>query len=172
MHVTKSTREKLLAVGAIGAFALVWAVLVIPALMVSAWFAAMAPPFQYVLYNVGFYLFTVVVVYLPYWYLRGKRVKWEKVLIAGLATWILFSFVIDMWEPPQFLGWNGAILITNETSLPGTAVDAMTAWCWNALGVPYSNALYICTYVITPIITIIIAVLIFKANSVWKGLGV
>lgn len=168
-RLKKSTQEKLLAIGVITAFALIWAAFVLPYLMGAGWFAALVPPVQYVIYNIGFYLFTVVIVYLPYWWVAKTKVKWEKTLIAGLATWVLFSFVIDMWEPPQYLSTAGVVLITNATSLPGTAVDAMTAWWWSNLGIPTAS-LYTFTYIITPILAIITAALVFSANAVWKGL--
>lgn len=166
-------KKEVLAVLMFGFFAVTWVFGLIPVLVSSVWFTTLIPPFQYILYNFGYYLMTVMFVYIPYAAMyKNEHVKLLTLLRSGLAQWILFSFVLDMLQPPMFLKTNGQVAITDSGALPGVSVDSMTAWLWQQVGIPNAPILFDMVYFITPIIAVIISVVLFNADSVWGMMGI
>jgi hypothetical protein len=94
-------------------------------------------------------------------------------LKIGLAGWLLFSFIYDLWQPPNNISPQGQILITAQQSLPNTAVDAMLRYVWSGI-IPANifvngiSLLFIAVYAFSPIITVLLMIILFKPSLVKK----
>jgi len=145
----------------------------LPKMMNSGWFTGLIPPLQYFSYNLGFILLTIVLLGTPVsWVLKQKIHIWT-MLKGGIGSWLIFSFILDMWQPPFAFSTNGIILIPSSESLVGTSVDYMVGWVYMKIfpfqeiimtipGIGKISFLFILVYFITPIITVFIAALLFK----------
>ncbi len=148
----------------------IYVLLVLPPLQSSSGFEALPPPLQYVAYNFGFYLLFSGVIGTLVSQAVYHRITTVGVLISGLGTFVLFSFVYDMLQPPFALSPSGQFIISQNGTLAGTAVDYMTAWSWSQVGIS-GPALYYMTYAVTPILAIIVSVLVLGAGRFLKVYG-
>ncbi len=141
-----------------------WILGIVPTLINSAVFTNLHPILQYTVYNVGFVLLLgatagfIIAVFL------GHKVGFLSLLINGLASFLFFSFVLDMYQPPFAVDPSGKFVIPVQGTLVGTSVDYMTATIWAQAGIS-GPFLFIATYGITPIIAILIAVVLLGGNK-------
>lgn len=155
----------------------------LPGMMNSKWFTELIPPFQYFLYNVGFILLTVVLLGVPISHTLKNKVHFETMLRSGISSWLIFSFILDLWQPPFSIGTQGTQLIPNSASLVGTSVDYMLGWVYTKI-LPFDlsslfsipiignvSVLFILIYFITPIISVVVSALLLKPGLLGKLLG-
>ena len=148
-------------------FGLAWMTVVVPGLMDSSSWTEMTPVGQFIVYNIGlFFILTVFFGGMVSWLLH-KRLSILAMLVNGLAGFMFFSFVLDMFEPPFVLNHAGEFIIQNGDTLSGAAVDYMTAWVWQGIGI-HGTMLYNFTYIVTPILAVIVTVLLLGANRFLK----
>ncbi len=168
----------------IGSIAFLSLVLIcfLPFLMESIWFTDLIPPFQYLLYNIGFILLTIVLIGAPISHLLKRKVHLLTMFRSGLSTWLIFSFIMDMWQPPFAYNMSGELLISGKESLVGTSVDYMLGWIYTKL---FTNSLlevqipllgnisllFLLIYFITPILSVICAALLFKPKALARMFG-
>ncbi len=154
----------------------------LPTMMASIWFTNLVPPLQYLLYNLGFILLTIVLIGAPISHALKKKVNLLTMLRGGISSWLIFSFIMDMWQPPFAISQSGSILIADSESLVGTSVDFMLAWVYtNILNIPHAilklpfigdvSLLFLLVYFITPILSVVIAAVIFKPGFLIKLVG-
>ncbi len=162
-----------------GILGLLWAFIVTPILTSAPWFLFLNPVVAYLLYNVGWILLISAIFggFVAHFLVsEGNVVHMFRV---GIATWIGFSFLFDMWQPPLYLSTGGQVLIPLGTAaLENTAVDAMTAYVWqsilgNEVMLQYSgiSLWFILTYVVTPVIALVVMALILKPKQFLKLLN-
>lgn len=159
-----------LAVGGILIFGAAFA-LVIPQFQSANWFLSLNPVEQYILWNLGIILlFTGIFGVLVNAALR-KRFSIANILLHGIAGFIVFSFVIDMIEPPFALNAMGQFIIPAGATLEGTSVDFMTAWLYQtAFGIS-GPLLFWLTYLVTPALAIILFVIVLGPKKLLKIYG-
>jgi len=175
----KVERSELVALVCFSAFSVIWIIVVVPNLIIAAWFQSLVPPLQYIIYNSGYITLTIFLIDIPYIVMeKGSGTTLAKLVLPGLGLWLLFSFVLDMLQPPFYVATNGTMAITNAQALPNVAVDAMMTWVWIQVGVVATNmifgvsVLFLAVYVLTPIIAIVITIIFFKPSIVWSALGI
>ncbi len=83
-----------------------------------------------------------------------KRYSLGSLFVNGLATFAVFSFVIDMLAPPFALNGQGQFIIPAGQTLEGTSVDYMTAWLYQTAFGLSGPALFWATYLVTPAIAL------------------
>lgn len=166
------TKQEWYLFGFLTIFAIVWVLAIIPYLAYSIQFTKLNPVVQYLVYNLGFIMLTIVLINVPFKLITSKSVNLKDMIKIGIAGWLLFSFIFDLWQPPNYLSPDGTVLITNDQALPDTSVDAMLTYLWSF--VIHSNVfvhglslLYIAVYFITPIIVVGIMIAVLKP-SVFK----
>lgn len=155
-------------------FAVFSFILVIPYSQNSEDFQTLNPVLQYILFNLGFIVFSIVFINIPFRFFTGKKIKIIDMFKIGLAGWLLFSFIFDLWQPPYYLSTDGEVLIKSQQALPFTAVDGMLAYLWSFL-IPANflinnfSLLYIAVYIFTPIITVFTMMVLFKPDVIKKA---
>ncbi|PIU76022.1 hypothetical protein COS75_01215 [Candidatus Pacearchaeota archaeon CG06_land_8_20_14_3_00_35_12] len=140
--------------------------------MVSSWFIEAVPPLRYLLYNVGFILLTILIFGVPLTYVIHQKLHLFKMIKYGFSSWLAFSFLLDIWQPPLAWGANGTLLITNLGSLVGTSVDYMSGWFWlkvfpsiNQIFIGKISLLFVFVYFLTPILIAFIIALILRPKE-------
>lgn len=166
-------RDEFVLLGLLAIFAAFWVFLVEPYLGTSQIFLGLNPVVQYVIFNVGFIIFAIVIINIPYLLTFHEHIGFFRMLRIGFAGWLLFSFIFDLWQPPYFLSPSGQILITIQQALPNTAVDAMLTWIWsqiipNIIIVNGLSLLYLFVYGITPVLATLAMIFILKPNAFRK----
>lgn len=156
-------------------FAVVWVIGITPMLENSSYFSKLNPVIQYVSFNLGFIFLTVVLINLPYRIVTKTKVSLKNMLKLGIVGWLLFSFIYDLWQPPNYLSPSGHVLIVNQQALPNTAVDAMLTYLWsfvvpNGMMIHGISLLYISVYFFTPIITVSVMILLFRPNIIKQAI--
>lgn len=152
-------------------------------IMYSAWFTSLIPPLQYLLFNLGFILLMVVFLGAPVSYVFQRKIHIWTMFRSGVGSWLLLSFILDLWQPPFAFGVGGQPLIPTAESLVGTSVDYMLGWTYGRI-MPFQHVilsvpiigkvslLFLLVYFLTPIFAIFIAALLFKpkvlARLLWK----
>jgi len=162
----KIERIELAAIITLAVFSIVWIVVVLP-YMIDSWFSTLIPPFQYILYNLGFITLSTVLMGIPLSFFVKRKLNLSGIFRGGLASWLSFSFVLDMLQPPLAYSSAGALLITDKASLAGVAVDTVAGWLWNQVGISGST-LFTFVYVVTPLIAVIVAALLLKPKELMK----
>lgn len=168
----KINKLELILLGLMTVFALVWVLIVTPYMEQSNTFANLNPVFQYILFNTGFILLSIVFINIPVKLVSKKKINFITMVKVGLAGWLLFSFIFDLWQPPNYLSPTGQILIPAQSALPNTAVDAMLTYLWSFI-IPQTlvmgySLVYIFVYFITPIIAVFAMILLLKPSMVIK----
>lgn len=169
----KITWQDLLILAGVVGFAVLWIFVIIPIMSTGNWYYSLNPVLQYLLFNIGFLALITIFFGLPFALNSKSERKILKTFLYGLSSYIIISFIIDMWLPPYYLSPSGQILITSNAAFSYTAVDAMTSWLWNAAGIVYgTHAIYIMTYVITPIIAGVFSIILFRPEIILGAFGV
>src|SRR5689334_19435697 len=82
-------------------FAILWVSLVTPFFENSVYFASLNPILQFFSFNVGFILMSIVLINVPFKILTTHKVNFFDMIRVGLSGWALFSFIFDLWQPPN-----------------------------------------------------------------------
>jgi len=154
----------------------------LPKTMSSQWFTNLIPPLQYLIYNMGFILLTVIIFGVPISLIFKRDMPIWTMVRSGLSSWLVFSFILDLWQPPFAFGTSGEYLITSQESLIGTSVDYMVGWIYMRLfptnsmilNIPIIgklSMLFVLTYFITPILATFIIALLLKPKVFAKLLS-
>ena len=166
-------RDEAILMSGFGILGLSWAFVVTPLLTSASWFVFLNPVAAYLLYNIGWILLISAVFggFVAHFLIEeGNIIHMFRV---GIATWIGFSFLFDMWQPPLYLSTRGQVLIPLGTqALENTAVDAMTAYVWQSFfgSIVQSEIFgislwFVLTYVVTPALALIVMGLILKPKQ-------
>lgn len=170
----KITREEWIIIGAVLTFAIIWILFITPTMMYSEWFASLLPPIQYLIYHVGHIILTFIVFGTPTGYTIKKRVDLMGTIRGGIFSWLMISFIIDIWIAPFAISTDGRIMITKSETLVGTSVDYMVAWTYSRLfpgvsdvfvTIPFLRTfslLFVLTYFLTPILAAFLMALFLK----------
>lgn len=154
----------ILAVGAILA-------LLIPQFQAAPWFLSLNPVEQYLLWNLGVALLFTGFFGVLISKALHKRSSIGNILLHGLASFAVFSFLVDMLSPPFALNAQGQFLIPAGASLEQTSVDYMTAWLYQtAFGVS-GPLLFWLTYLVTPAIAILLFLVILGPKKLLRIYG-
>lgn len=131
--------------------------LAIPFLQSSPEFLSLNPVEQYIVWNAGVaLLFTGFFGVLIATALKKKKqYTIGEIFVNGLASFAVFSFVIDMLEPPYALNAMGQFIIPAGATLEGTSVDFMTAWLYQTAFGVQGPLLFWLTYLVTPILAVV-----------------
>lgn len=163
-------KDEFVLLGLLAVFAALWVFLIEPYLGQSQIFLGLNPILQYVLFNVGFIVFAIVIINVPYLVSFHEHIGFFRMIRVGFAGWLLFSFIFDLWQPPYFLSPSGQVLITVQQALPNTAVDAMLTYVWSSI-IPNNitinglSFLYLFVYGVTPILATLAMIFILKPNA-------
>src|SRR5437867_3587806 len=138
-------------------------ILLLPMVETSDWFASLNPVEAYLVFNVGYYLLFAGVAGAVVTRALRKPLNLYNLLVGGLGAFLLFSFVLDMYEPPFAISPDGTFAIsTSGGTLAQTSVDYMTGWVWTQVGFSGPSVYYL-TYLVTPIIAVLVAVFLLGA---------
>lgn len=147
-------------------FALVWVIFIIPFLSTNSQFQSLIPPFQYIIYNIGYILISVVSFGTIFSLLTQKSYNFGKAIVYGFSIWISFSFVFDMWQPPFVIDTQGNDVVLNSSSFINASIDRTFVYLFNTFLpnvkttiIPIFNysLLYVLVYGLVPILGILIA---------------
>ncbi len=174
------TTDEWFVIGSIAALATTLIAL-LPPMMNSPWFTDLIPPIQYLIYNIGFILLTIVLIGVPISYLHDQAIEYWNVFRSGVSSWLIFSFILDVWQPPFAFGTNGSSLINDPHSLYGASVDHMLGWVYlhfvdptvffNLPVLGPVSFLFILIYFITPICAVFVSALLFKPGFLVSMFG-
>lgn len=145
---------------AVGVILLVGALLAvsIPFFQDSPDFLQLNPVEQYIVWNLGISLIFVGFFGVLISSALKKKYTLGNLFLHGLVTFGVFSFVIDMLEPPFALNSSGQFIIPAGQTLEGTSVDYMVGWLYQtAFGVS-GPALFWAVYLVTPALALIVFV--------------
>ena len=168
------SKDEWLVIGSIFFAALVL-ISILPKIMNSTWFTSLAPPFQYLAFNLGFILLTIVMFGIPTTFFLKQKIYFWTMLRGGIGSWLIFSFMLDLWQPPFTFGVSGKQIILDSGTLVGTSVDCMLGWMYMHI-LPFQiqgvflilpvigkiSLLFMMIYFFTPIISVIVAAFLFK----------
>ena len=169
----KVTRSELYLFLFLTIFSIFWISFVTPLLTKSDQFARLNPVVQYLTYNIGLMMLTIVMINLPYKFVMNRPIDLKDMIKVGIMGWLLFSLIFDMFQPPYYLSTTGQILITSQQALPNTAIDAVFTYLWSFLIPPNIfihglSLLYISVYLFSPVITVAVMIILFKPTLVKK----
>ena len=178
-HISISIDEWFV-IGSITALATVLIAL-LPLIMNDAWFTNLIPPLQYLIYNIGFILLTIVLIGVPLSYAQAHAIEYWSMFRNGVSSWLIFSFIFDVWQPPYAYGTIGHALITDVHSLYGASADHMLGWVYLHFIDPslfvslpflgHISILFVLVYFVTPIVAVIISALLFKSGFLLSMFG-
>ncbi len=121
-------REGAIIIGGVAIFGASWAFIGLPLLTGTPWFYGLNPLLAYPLYNIGWVALLAVVFGGPMAYLAFDEQRIFEMFKVGMGSWLLFSWVYDLWQPAFYLSTAGQVLIPLGTaSLENTSIDAFTA---------------------------------------------
>ena len=161
--MNKIDKEEWKIIAGLAAFSAVWILFVVPYLTGSADWNSMNPVLQYMLYNLGFILFTVASFGAILTMAFKQKFNTSNAFRNGISSWLGFSWVIDMWQPPNYIDTMGNVVITNAAALPNTSVDGMFVYIFDTLMpflkttvVPFFNvsAEWVVVYMAVPLLTV------------------
>jgi hypothetical protein len=152
-----------------------WAFIMVPYLTSQTWFLTLHPLFAYILYNIGWILLITVIFGGLVSVAIYKKNRLLNMVKWGSVSWICFSLVGDLWQPPLFLSPSGQVLIPlGGQNLESVAVDAMAATLWQQFFALFGVKLqgswlwFFFTYVVTSIIGILLMALILTPKQFVK----
>ncbi len=147
----------------ISVFGAVWFALVVPGMAGSEWWQGLSVYGKWVVYNAGMFAVITGLFGGLVSIILSHRLSVVQMLVNGLAGFMVFSFVLDVYQPPYVIDKAGTWLITGGDTLAEAASDFMVATAWEALGAG-GSMLYYLTYIVTPIMVVIGAVFLFGLN--------
>jgi hypothetical protein len=159
-------------------FSLLLIAFVVPFITMNVWFTSQNPVLQYLLFNLGFISLACATFGVAFSFVFLRKFDIIKAFEGGLALWLSFSFVVDMWQPPYYLSQAGQPLITNTASGIGASVDAMWAWIFNSvipslagMTVFGISMLYMAVYVFVPLATLLFSAFLLSDGQFFKWVG-
>lgn len=155
---------KLILLAGLIIFGITWSLVVIPGLMTSAYWQGLNPIGQYFVYNIGMFLIISVMFGGFVSWILTKQINLVQMFLNGFAGFLVFSFVLDMLQPPYAIGTSGAFQISSGTTLVGASVDYMVGWSWMQMGV-HGSAVYYLTYAVTPALALFFGALLLGLNK-------
>lgn len=176
-------QSKIKIIVSIALFALVWNILIINFLANWDSFKQINPVFQYILYNLGFVALSIATIGVVLSLVRKKHLDLKTAIIDGILSFLLFSLVFDLWQPPFAYDAQGNSLIKDSKSLIGASVDEMLGYVFISLFpniqktmIPFINVsfLYVAIYILVPVVwTILIAVALMRGEFIkWAKTGI
>lgn len=145
--------------------------LLIPFFQSSPDFLALNPVEQYLLWNLGISLIFVAFFGVLISTALKKRYSLASIFVHGIATFAVFSFVIDNLSPPFALNSAGEFIIPGGATLEGTSVDYMLAWLYSTwLGIQ-GPALFWAVYLATPALAVIAFALVLGPKRLLRIYG-
>lgn len=168
-------KTEILVVFGFALLGLLWSFLIVPAMTSQSWFLTLNPVPAYFAYNTGWILLVSMVFGGLVSHFAMSEGNIGHVFRVGIASWITFSFLFDMWQPPLYLSYGGLVLIPLGTpALENTAVDAMAAYVWHVILGNYVHIIlfdgislwFVLTYGATSAIAILVMVLILRPRQV------
>jgi len=159
-------REKIIVL-VLALFSAIWCLFIMPTFMNSGWFTTLIPPFQYLLFNLGFLAVFILIAGFPISYFANNHeIKIKDSLRWGFGLWLGSSMIIDLWQPPYYVDTSGNLLILNPnpSALTGTAIDSVMVWIWRELNIS-GPALFYLTYLLTPIIAALFLALVLAPRQ-------
>ncbi len=162
--------SEFIAICSIALFSGVWAIFILPWLTASGIFLGLNPVFQYILFNLGFITLTIVIFGGIFAFAQKKTDHFTAMFRAGIATWLGFSFILDLWQPPFYLSSAGQALITQGAALPQTSVDAMMVYIWGLVGAT-GFSLYLMVYFMTPIVATVVMAILLSPEKFFNFIG-
>jgi hypothetical protein len=162
-------------------FGILYVTIALPTLTTSQWFSQQTPLIQYLIFNIGFIAVTAIVFGLPYAHVTSKKFDVFGVLKSGIATWIGFSLVLDLLQPPLYVSPMGKITMMDASGLPNTSIDATITYLWqtfancpntiiNVFGQQVST-LFIAVYLVTPVLGAVVAAYLLEPKMFEQCIG-
>lgn len=179
---TAIDKTKLKIILAIAVFALVWNILITQFLTTWDTFRQINPILQYVIYNLGFIALAIATVGVILSFARKRELDIRTAVIDGILSFLLFSLVFDLWQPPFVYDAQGNSLILDNKSLTSASSDGMLGYIFTSLFpsiqhsfISFTNIsfLYFAIYILVPIVlTIVIAVALTRGEFIkWTKAG-
>jgi hypothetical protein len=154
---------KMIALGSIVLFGVIWIFAVVPGMISSQWFQALNPIEQYGIYNTGVYIILVGMIGGVISLALSGRVEPISMAVDGFSAFLIFA-TLDLWQPPMAIGQDGTFLYSTQGAmLGGTSIDYAAGWTFQQIGFS-GGSIYALTYIILPIMFIVVAVLVFGLN--------
>lgn len=153
-------------------FGVVWQLLIVPFLP-FLW-VGLNPVLQYLIFNLGFVFLFVAIVGVGFSLLTTHEVDLWCMVRGGIGAFIVFSFALDLWQPPFAYGSCGQLLIPSELSLVGASVDRMVGFVFESLFGSFGNfslfemcfsLKYVFIYVLVPILAFLVAAFLFTPKK-------
>lgn len=143
-----------------------WSFVLIPSFTQSEWFLGLNPVEQYVIINFGVSMLIIVGFGAFITWMLYKRTPIVPVLINGFASFLILTFVYDMWQTPFGVGMNGENLLADASpsSLVYGDIDLALWYVWTNIFGLSGEIVYWLTYLVVPIIAIIMAIFLFGLN--------
>ncbi len=146
-------------------FGIIWA-LMMPTIAINPLYLSLAPPLQYITYNIGVLLLITAVLGTPLDYFFENKVSILGMIKSGIFSFTIFA-VLDLWQPPLAYSQAGVIVITEAEALPGAAIDRAIGWIWTLVGIPDTN-LFLFVYVVAPILMLLAAAILLRPDQLLK----
>ncbi len=161
----KIEESELIIIAFFAIFGIAWMRYALPCLQYSDFFISLNPPETYILYNIGIITLFVVVFGIPVGYFIKGNINIIDSIRGGFASFIGFSFFLDMWSTPFAWNTNGILSISpTSDNIEKASVDYMVGWTFQQFNIQ-GSMLYLAVYVLIPIISIIIMALILKPKE-------
>ena len=114
-------------------FGAVWFALVVPGMAGSEWWQGLSVYGKWVVCNAGMFAVITGLFGGLVSIILSHRLSVVQMLVNGLAGFMVFSFVLDVCQPPYVIDKAGTWLITGGDTLAEAASDFMVATAWEAL---------------------------------------
>lgn len=159
-------------------FAVVWVLLVLPMLVVDTTWISLAPPFKYLIYNLGFIALTCVSFGLTLSLWKNEYSLFN-IFKNGITSWLGISFVYDLWQPPFYINKLGDTIQSEKISaLADATSDGTLFYIYNNIFPSLKNTiffdislLYVCIYIFTPFLIILLMLYVFSSFKFFRNAG-
>ena len=156
---------KLILVISLALFGVLWFSLILPSFSETQTWLLMNPLQQYILYNIGFFFIITVFFGGLVSFSLTHKLNLIQMFMNGMAGFLFFSFVIDIYQPPFVVGGDGTLLIdASSGTMAGASVDYMLYFVYTSIGIS-GSALYNMVYIVTPALVVVCTVLLLGLNK-------
>ena len=161
----KIEESELIIIAFFAVFGIAWMWYILPWLQYSEFFINLNPPETYIVYNTGIIALFVAVFGIPVGYFISGKINILDSIRGGFASFIGFSFFLDMWSSPLAWTTNGILSVApTSDNIEKASVDYMAGWMFQQFNVQ-GSLLYLTVYVLVPIISIFIMAFILKPKE-------
>lgn len=161
----KIEKIELIIIACFAIFGVIWVWYILPWLQYSKFYLALNPIGAYVVYNTGIITLFIAFFGIPVGYFVKGDINIIDLIRGGFASFIGFSFFIDLWSTPLAWNKNGIVaVVPTPDNMETSAVDYMAGWVFQQLGI-HGSMLYLAVYVFMPIIAVIVMALILKPKE-------